>query len=91
MDNSKDIVTKKDLAAQMTEDGYFPSKKAAETAIDALFGHVAIAVHHDQKVRISGFGAFSLRHKPARKARNPVNGESVDVPAKDVMVFKASK
>ncbi len=88
--NEGAVLCKRDLAAQMVEEGYFPNKKMAKIAVDALFGHIAIAVHRNQKVRIHSFGTFSLRHKAPRKVRNPLNGEIIDVPAKDVMVFKSS-
>mgnify|MGYP001626231337 CR=1 FL=1 len=89
--NEGAVLHKRDLAAQMVEEGHFPSKKAAEAAVESLFGHISNAVHHEQKVRISGFGTFSLRHRAARKARKPGTDEVIEVPAKDVMVFKASK
>lgn len=46
---------------------------------------------HHKKVRFSNFGTFSLREMPARTARNPRTGEEVKVPAKQKMIFKASK
>jgi integration host factor subunit beta len=43
------------------------------------------------RVEIRGFGAFSVRHRPARQGRNPRTGETVDVPAKAVPFFKSGK
>ena len=42
------------------------------------------------RVRIAGIGTFKIRQMKARKARNPKTGESVDVPAKKKVAFKAS-
>ncbi len=38
-----------------------------------------------------GFGAFSVRNRPARVGRNPRTGETVDVGEKYVPRFKAGK
>jgi nucleoid DNA-binding protein len=44
-----------------------------------------------ERVILRGFGTFKQVTRAARTARNPATGESVDVPAKDVLHFKASK
>ena len=43
------------------------------------------------RVELRGFGAFSVRSRPARVGRNPRTGETVDVPAKAVPFFKSGK
>ncbi|MBI2891692.1 MAG: integration host factor subunit alpha [Nitrospirae bacterium] len=43
-----------------------------------------------EKVKISGFGTFEVRHKKARKGRNPKTAETIILPAHRVVVFKAS-
>jgi DNA-binding protein HU-beta len=35
------------------------------------------------------FGSFEIRKRPARKGRNPATGESIKIPAKKVVKFKA--
>jgi nucleoid DNA-binding protein len=42
------------------------------------------------KVILKGFGTFKVVDKAARTARNPSNGEAVQVPAKSVLTFKAA-
>ena len=44
-----------------------------------------------QKLIIRGFGTFEVKHKAARTARNLRTGMPVDVPARDVLTFKAAK
>ena len=39
---------------------------------------------------ISGFGKFSVRHKRARRGRDPQTKESLILAARQVVVFKAS-
>jgi DNA-binding protein HU-beta len=86
-----DVVRKADLVDMLAETGAVDSKKAAAIVLDVLFGHIAVEAFHGKKVRVHGFGTFQVKHKPPRKARNPLNGGEVDVPAKDVLTFKASK
>jgi len=43
------------------------------------------------KVIIKGFGTFKRAKQNARTARNPQSGEAIEVPAKSVVKFKASK
>ncbi|MHB1630710.1 MAG: HU family DNA-binding protein [Acidithiobacillus sp.] len=91
MSESVEIVNKTDLAEVLVSTNCAGSKKLGAAIVDTLFGHIAAVTHSGKKVRIHGFGTFSVKHKPAHEARNPSTGESVQVPAKDVLVFKASK
>lgn len=43
------------------------------------------------KLTLIGTGTFKMTEKAARVARNPRTGEAVNVPAKTVLTFKASK
>jgi len=49
------------------------------------------ALEDGGRVELRGFGAFSVRARPARAGRNPRTGESVKVRAKTVPFFKAGK
>lgn len=44
-----------------------------------------------ESVIIKGFGTFKTVTKAARTARNPQSGETILVPAKVVLTFKAAK
>jgi nucleoid DNA-binding protein len=43
------------------------------------------------KLIVKGFGTFSRKLKAARTARNPQTGDTIDIPARSVLAFKASK
>lgn len=43
------------------------------------------------RVELRGFGAFSVKNRPARSGRNPRTGETVDVEEKWVPFFKTGK
>ena len=47
--------------------------------------------HSTTEPELRGFGAFSVRGRPARTGRNPRTGEPVKVRAKSVPFFKAGK
>jgi DNA-binding protein HU-beta len=70
--------------------GLETTKKDAKTIIELVFKKVVEQTKID-KVKISGVGTFKVKDKAARKARNPKTGESIDVPAKTVLTFKATK
>lgn len=44
-----------------------------------------------ERIILRGFGTFKQVTRAARTARNPATGAVVDVPAKTVLTFKASK
>jgi DNA-binding protein HU-beta len=44
-----------------------------------------------EKVSLTGLGSFTPKDKPARTARNPKTGATVQVPAKKVVKFKPGK
>lgn len=71
--------------------GYSEVVKKAKEIDGTVFDAVVAICQSGQDVRIQGFGTFSKHHKEAYTGRNPSNGESVDVPAKDVLKFKPSK
>jgi DNA-binding protein HU-beta len=63
------------------------SQKAVGEVIKALIA----VIHSEEKLLIQGLGTFKHVHKPEHAARNPGTGESVNVPAKTVLKFTASK
>ena len=49
------------------------------------------ALADGSRVELRGFGAFSVKNRPARTGRNPRTGESVTVEEKWVPFFKTGK
>jgi integration host factor subunit beta len=62
-----------------------------ERVVAIILDEIGDALASGNRVELRGFGAFSVRHREARKGRNPRTGETVDVPAKSVPFFKAGK
>ncbi len=67
------------------------SKAAAKDALDGVFDVIGEALANGDEARISGFGTFGTRNRPARMARNPRTGETLPVAASTVPMFKAGK
>jgi integration host factor beta subunit len=65
--------------------------KQTEIVIETVFDSIKDALKRDEKIEIRGFGNFRLKERKPRKARNPKTGESVDVPQKKAVRFKAGK
>ena len=50
----------------------------------------AVSLVQGEKVKVSGFGNFVVRHKNARKGRNPQTGQEILLDARKVLTFKPS-
>lgn len=67
------------------------TKVDATKAIEATFESIAESLKAGNKVPFLGFGTFKVVNKPARTARSPKTGETVNVPAKNVVKFVAGR
>jgi DNA-binding protein HU-beta len=66
------------------------SKATVNRTLDALAEVLKeTLVKPGDKVRILGVASFEVKHQEARTARNPLNGETVQVAAKDVVKAKS--
>ena len=69
------------------------SRREANDIVSAIFhpseGIIAKALKKGDMVSLTGFGAFGVRKRAARTARNPQTGESIKVAASKVPGFKA--
>ena len=83
-------MTKKEFIGVIAEKAGV-SKKDTEAVYDALWASVIEALKAGEKVQITGIGTFEVRERPARVAKNPRTGESVEVDASKSPAFKASK
>lgn len=67
------------------------SKKDTEAVVSAALEAIGQALAQGDKVQLSGFGTFDVKAREARIGRNPHTKETIDIPATNVPVFKASK
>ncbi len=66
-------------------------KTTAANAIDATIDSIKNALAEGDSVTLIGFGTFTVRERAARVGRNPRTGESLDIKAANVPVFKPGK
>lgn len=59
--------------------------------IENLFVIMKQSIKRDHSLLISGFGKFEAYEKNARKGRNPQTAESITLPSRKVVVFRASR
>lgn len=67
------------------------TKTEAALAVETAFNAMAEALRNEEKVVISNFGTFRVKHRKARSGRNPKTGTSVSVPERKSVRFKASR
>ncbi|MCI4645794.1 MAG: integration host factor subunit beta [Hyphomonadaceae bacterium] len=80
-----------ELVAKLADKySHMPAEKL-EQAVSIILDEITDALARGDRVELRGFGAFSVRHREARRGRNPRTGDTVDVPAKSVPFFKAGK
>lgn len=67
------------------------TKTDINTILNAYIDVVKSNVAEGNKVQLVGFGAFELRHRAARKGRNPQTGKEIEIAASNVPAFKPGK
>jgi integration host factor subunit beta len=48
-------------------------QRDVENIVNAILGEIVSAMARGDRVELRGFGAFSVKHRPARTGRNPRN------------------
>ena len=66
-------------------------QRDVENIVNAILGEIVSALARGDRVELRGFGAFSVKHRPARTGRNPRTGDQVPVIEKVVPFFKTGK
>ena len=67
------------------------TKADAGRALDSVIDSITDSLRKGDSVALVGFGTFSVRSRAARTGRNPQTGESIQIAAAQVPVFKAGK
>ncbi|MEO1746876.1 MAG: integration host factor subunit beta [Pseudomonadota bacterium] len=62
-----------------------------ENIVNAVLEEITNTMADGNRVELRGFGAFSVKSRPARDGRNPRTGEKVAVEEKWVPFFKTGK
>jgi len=82
---------KSELIQKIAKDRPHLYHRDVERIVNTVFEEIADALAQGQRVELRGFGAFSVKNRPARTGRNPRTGAAVHVPEKHVPFFKTGK
>ena len=82
---------KSELIARLAEQNPHLYQRDVERIVMTVFDEITGALQRGNRVELRGFGAFSVKRRPARIGRNPRTGDSVAVAEKFVPFFKTGK
>ncbi len=83
-------MTKKDLIEVVAKKANL-TNKAARDSVGALLNAVRDSLKRGEKVVITGFGTFSVRHRAQRAGRNPKTGATITIAARKSPGFTPGK
>lgn len=83
-------MTRKDIAARIAGQADISPITAYE-AVGIILESIVEGLQQGEDLEVRGFGAFRVKRRRPRPARNPLTGESVQVPAKSVVRFKPGR
>lgn len=83
-------MNKQELISKIAEKASI-SKKDAAAALTALTATITEELKSGEKVAIPSLGTFEVRERAARTGKNPRTGEAVEIAAKKLPAFKATK
>ena len=82
---------KSELVARIAARNPHLYQRDVENIVNTILGTIVDAMKNGDRVELRGFGAFSVKSRPARTGRNPRTGEKVPVSEKYVPFFKTGK
>ena len=82
---------KSELVQKIAEQNLHLYQRDVENIVNAILNEITSAMARGDRVELRGFGAFSIKQRPARTGRNPRTGEHVKVEGKVVPFFKTGK
>jgi integration host factor subunit beta len=82
---------KSELVQRISDQNPHLYQRDVENIINAILGEITAAMARGDRVELRGFGAFSVKRRPARTGRNPRTGAHVAVDQKCVPFFKTGK
>jgi integration host factor subunit beta len=82
---------KSELISALAAENPHLTQRDIERVVGVILERMIEALEGGGRVELRGFGAFSVRSRPARAGRNPRTGAAVSVKAKHVPFFKSGK
>ena len=82
---------KSELVQKLADENPNLFHRDIERIVSIVFDEITASLARGDRVELRGFGAFSVKHRPARVGRNPRSGEAVNIEEKWTPFFKAGK
>ncbi|MBI1326863.1 MAG: HU family DNA-binding protein [Alphaproteobacteria bacterium] len=87
---SQPTVTLKQISAELAEKSDMTKKQWNELT-DSLVSAIVKNLKKGNRIRMAGLGILQVRKRAARMGRNPATGETIKIPAKKKVAFRAAK
>ncbi len=84
-------MTKSELIARLAKRYPHLYQKDVELLVSTVLDEISGALVDGRRVELRGFGAFSLRKRDPRAARNPKTGDKVKVGMRYAVYFRTGK
>lgn len=84
------MTTKREIVKSIAERAALTQAQTSEV-IELLLEAIRDTVVEERRVELRNFGVFELKVRRARKARNPVTGETLSVPERQAVVFRPGR
>ena len=84
-------MTKSQLIAKLSKKFPHLYQRDIEVLVNTILGEISSALTNGNRIELRGFGAFSVRKREPRIARNPKNGDAVKVDSRYAIYFRAGK
>lgn len=84
-------MTKSELIERIANKNPHLLLKDVERIVAVVFDSITNALAKGERVEFRGFGAFSVRTRSPRTAKNPRTGEQVKVEERNIPHFKTGK
>ena len=82
--------TKRELVKTIAEKTALTQVQTSEV-IQLALELIAKAIVTEGRMELRNFGVFEVKHRNPRKARDPRTGKTMDVPARNVIVFRPGR
>lgn len=83
-------MTKNQLIEKVAKKAFL-TKRSSRDAVNAVFNIIEDSLIRGERVIITGFGTFLIRHRAARRGRNPQTGEAIQISQKKTAAFATGK
>jgi integration host factor subunit beta len=84
-------MTKSELIKRLSAKFPHLSAQDVDLLVNTVLGEISEAIITGRRIELRGFGAFSVRKRESRKARNPKTGESVTVGNRYSIYYRSGK